>query len=382
MKTILSIVPRLPPAIDGVGDYASLLSKNLADRHQIFTQFITCDPLAEPLCKSIEFDTKDPSQIQLPQRSADALLTSLDRFDNINTLLLQYVGYGYAKRGCPLWLLAALTKWRNARSSRRLVIMFHEVYASSPLPWSSQFWTSPIQQKIARDLINLCDRLITNSQIFADTIGRLSSKHDGKISILPIFSNIGECSTPIPLKERNPWLVTFGNSGFRSSIYTNSLEQIATICQQLDIQEIYDIGHNSAEIIRQIPGVKVNAMGILPATEISKIFQMAQVGFINYPIPYIAKSGIFAAYASHQLCSVFVGGSGALPLALQNKNRHNLGDNQDGIRLNEHYWAIGQQGDSLDLNLAQSIANNAYQWYDRHNLDRTTSHIATLISTI
>jgi hypothetical protein len=376
MKTILSIVPRLPPAIDGVGDYAWLLSKKLAERHQISTQFITCDPLPEPFSNGIEFDTEEPNRIQLPQRSTDALLSILNNFENIDTLLLQYVGYGYAKRGCPLWLLAALSKWRNGRSSRRLMIMFHEVYASSNLPWSSQFWTSPIQKKIAKDLINLGDSIVTNSQIFANRIGNLSSKHDANISILPIFSNIGECSVPLPLKERNPWLVTFGNSGFRKSIYTNSLEQITTICHQLGIQEIYDIGHNSAEIVREIPDVKVNSMGILPASDISEIFSMAQVGFINYPITYIAKSGIFAAYASHQLCSVF--------------NRHNLGDNQDGIRLNEHYLAIGQQGDSLteplsmriDLDLAQKIANNAYQWYDRHNLNQTASHIATLLNTI
>jgi hypothetical protein len=360
MKTILSIVPRLPPAIDGVGDYAWLLSQNLADRHQISTQFITCDP--------IEAEIEDPNRIQLPQRSTDALLTILDGFDNIDTLFLHYVGYGYAKRGCPLWLLAALTKWRKAKSSRQLVIMFHEVYASSNLPWSSQFWTSPIQKQIAKDLVDLCDRLITNSQIFANTISKLSSKHDGKISILPIFSNIGECSAPIPLKERKPWLVTFGNYGFRKSIYTNSLEQVTSICQQLGIEEIYDIGHNSAEIVRQIPGIKMNAMGILPAIEISQIFQMAQVGFINYPITYIAKSGIFAAYASHQLCTVF--------------DRYNLGDNQDGIRLNEHYWAMKDPGDSIDLDLAQSIAGNAYQWYERHNLDRTANHIATILNII
>jgi hypothetical protein len=367
MKTILSIVPRLPPAIDGVGDYAWLLSKGLADRYQIYTQFIACDPVVETAGKNIESDSQDPSQIQIPQRSADALLTILDRCDDIDILLLQYVGYGYAKRGCPLWLLAALTKWREGKSSRRIVIMFHEVYASSPLPWSSQFWTSLIQRKIARDLINLSDRLITNSQIFANLISKLSAKHDGKISIVPIFSNIGECSAPLPLQERNPWLVTFGNSGFRSSIYTKSLEQLTTICQQLEIAEIYDIGHNSAEIVRQIPGVNVNAMGILPASEISQIFQMARVGFINYPIPYLSKSGIFAAYASHQLCSVF--------------DRDNLGDNLDGIKLNEHYWTVGQE-DPIDLDLAQSIADNAYQWYDRHNLERTTSHIATLLNAI
>jgi hypothetical protein len=367
MQIILSIVPRLPPAIDGVGDYAWLLSKSLADRHQIATQFITCDPLLEPVGKNLDSDSKDLHQIQLSHRSTDALLTALDRFANIDTLLLQYVGYGYAKRGCPLWLLAALTKWRKSKSSRRLVIMFHEVYASSRLPWNSQFWTSPIQQKIARDLINLSDELLTNSQTFAATIGRLSSKHDGRISIVPIFSNIGECPNPLPLKERNPWLVTFGNSGFRSSIYTNSLDQLTTVCQQLAIAEIYDIGHNSAEIVRQIPGVKVNSMGILPATEISQLFQMARIGFINYPIPYISKSGIFAAYASHGLCSVF--------------DRQNLGDNLDGVGLNEHYWAVGQ-GTAIDLDLAQSIADNAHRWYERHNLARTTSQIATLLNSI
>jgi hypothetical protein len=363
MKTILSIVPRLPPAIDGVGDYAYLLSEQLCQQHQISTKFITGDPLT-----SIEFGSEDVSEIQLPQRSADSLLDTLDRFDNIDTLLLHYVGYGYAKRGCPLWLVAALTKWRKARSARRLVTMFHEVYASSKLPWSSQFWTSPIQQKIARDLIDLSDRAITNSQVFANTIGRLSPKHDGRIDILPIFSNIGECVAPIPLNKRNPWLVTFGNSGFRKSIYTDSLEQVATVCRQLGIQEIYDIGHNSAAIIRPIPQVKVNPMGILPATEISQIFRMAQVGFINYPIPYIAKSGIFAAYASHQLCSVF--------------DRQNLGDNQDGVRLNEHYWAIKNPENVLDSNLAQTIATNAYQWYDRHSLSRVTSQIASILSQV
>jgi hypothetical protein len=367
MQTILSIVPRLPPAIDGVGDYAWLLAKSLAERHQIATKFITCDPVVETAGKNIESDSTNLIQIQLPQRSVGELLASLDRCDKIDTLLLQYVGYGYAKRGCPLWLLAALTKWRKEKSSRRLVIMFHEVYASSSLPWNSQFWTSPIQQKIARDLTILSDRLITNSQMFANTIGRLSSRHDDKISIMPIFSNIGECANPLPLKERKPWLVTFGNSGFRSSIYTNSLDRLTTLCQQLAIAEIYDIGYNSAEIVRQIPGVKVNAMGILPASEISQIFQMARVGFINYPIPYLSKSGIFAAYASHQLCSVF--------------DRQNLGDNLDGIKLNEHYWTVGQ-GTAIDLDLAQSIADNAYQWYDRHNLERTTSHIATLLNSI
>lgn len=367
MKTILSIVPRLPPAVDGVGDYGHLLSTALADRHGISTKFIACDPL-QPILEhhyqKFNAADRDLSPIQLPHRSQDALLAILDLHDDIDTVLLHYVGYGYAKRGCPLWLGAALSKWRQAKSSRRLVTMFHEVYAKSDRPWSSQFWTSPIQQQIAKDLVDLSDAVMTSNQLFSNLIQGLSNKHNGKIAILPVFSTIGECSSPLPLTKRQPWLVTFGNSSFRKSIYANSLEQLTTVCQQLDIKEIYDIGHNSSEIVRSIPAVKVNAMGVLPATEIAQIFSNARVGFINYQIPYIAKSTIFAAYCSYQLLSVF--------------DNRNLGDNLDGVKLDRHYWSVQNPDDFLDLDTAQSIANNAYQWYKGHNLERVTSHFAKL----
>jgi hypothetical protein len=360
MTTILAIVPRLPPAIDGVGDYADLVARCLASQHQISTKFIACDPLV-----SIDRRIDDADRIQLEQRSAPALLDILNDLDRIDTLFLHYVSYGYDRRGCPQWLVAALTKWRKARSSRRIVIMFHEIYASSNLPWSSQFWTAPLQKKIARDLCNLGDRVITSTQIYADIIGRLSTKHQGKIEILPIFSTIGESDNPLPLANRNPWLVTFGNSGFRKSIYSDAIDQLTTVCQQLDIQEIYDIGHNSAEIVRPIPQVKVHSMGILPANEILQIFGMARVGFLNYPITYIAKSTIFAAYSSHQLCTVF--------------DRRNLGDNQDGVNLHQHYWSVRDPADRLDLTSAQTIATNAYRWYAAHSLERVTSQIAKIV---
>ncbi|WP_310426779.1 glycosyltransferase family 1 protein [Chamaesiphon sp. VAR_48_metabat_135_sub] len=363
MQTILSIVPRLPPAIDGVGDYAHLLSKALADRHGILTKFIACDPL-----KPIASEQGDLSAIQLPQRSRDSLLTILTRSGHIDTILLHYVGYGYARRGCPLWLVAALSKWKAAKSSRRLVIMFHEVYATSDRPWSSQFWTSPIQRQIAQDLADLGDIVITSNQLFANLIQELTNKHDGKIDILPIFSNVGENRSPLPLTERQPWLVTFGNSSLRQSIYTDSLDRLTRVCQQLDLRKIYDIGHNSSTIVRPVPGVKIHAMGTLSTAEISQIFSCAQVGFINYSIPYLAKSGIFAAYCAHQMLSVF--------------DDRNLGVNIDGLEYNKHYLAIPGSDGIIDVNLAQTIANNAYQWYSQHSLRRVASRIADLLNQV
>jgi hypothetical protein len=41
---IITIVPRLPPLVDGVGDYAFQLAQALRTHHQIETQFIVCDP--------------------------------------------------------------------------------------------------------------------------------------------------------------------------------------------------------------------------------------------------------------------------------------------------------------------------------------------------
>jgi hypothetical protein len=41
---ILQIVPRLPPAIDGVGDYALNLARQLRQDFSIHTHFLVCDP--------------------------------------------------------------------------------------------------------------------------------------------------------------------------------------------------------------------------------------------------------------------------------------------------------------------------------------------------
>jgi hypothetical protein len=362
MSTILSIVPRLPPAVDGVGDYACLLADALVAQHRISTKFIACDP-SQP----IESQSGALGSVQLMTRSQDSLLDILDRCNDIDTLFLHYVGYGYAKRGCPFWLVAALSKWRRAKPSRRLMVMFHEVYASDDRPWNSQFWTSPLQRQIAKDLIELADVVMTSNQRFVNLIMGLSTKHHDRIAALPVFSTVGACAAPRPLSERKPWLVTFGNSGFRKSIYTNSLEQLTTVCQQLEISEIYDIGHSSIEIVRSIPGIKVNAMGILPATEISQIFSQARVGFINYPIPFIAKSTIFAAYSSHQLLSVF--------------DRDNLGDNLDGVEIDRDYWVV-RSDKSIDLQTAQLLASNAYRWYERHSLGAVTDLVAELLTQV
>src|SRR5262245_52331834 len=141
---IIQIVPRLPPAINGLGDYAFLLARELRATHDIHSHFIVCDPDLESTGSLDGF----PVRCVAARTASDMvdLLEGMLRSDA--TALLHYVGYGYADRGCPFWLVQGLEQWRRRGGGRRLVTMFHELYAFGP-PWRSSFWTMPLQRSIA-----------------------------------------------------------------------------------------------------------------------------------------------------------------------------------------------------------------------------------------
>src|SRR2546429_764945 len=155
MMDIIQIVPYLPPTLSGVGDYAFLLAQELRRAHGIVTRFIVAEPdrengieKAESGKRKVESEVDGFPVHRLIQRSADELLRVLSADGMTPTVLLHYVGYGYEKRGCPFWLVNGLEQWRKGESDRRLVTMFHELFASGP-PWRSSFWTSPLQSRLA-----------------------------------------------------------------------------------------------------------------------------------------------------------------------------------------------------------------------------------------
>ncbi|HSG40281.1 MAG TPA: glycosyltransferase family 1 protein, partial [Thermoanaerobaculia bacterium] len=125
---IVQVVPRLPPPAEGVGSYALELARALAERHGTETLFHAAS--AHP-----------------PSHRAGALEEALEEA-RPSAVLLHYVNYGYQQRGCPVWLLHTLRRWRRGGTGRRLVTVFHEVYATGP-PWRSSFWTMPLQRGIA-----------------------------------------------------------------------------------------------------------------------------------------------------------------------------------------------------------------------------------------
>jgi hypothetical protein len=349
LSTVISIVTRLPPAIDGVGDYALNLARQLRKDYNIQTQFVVGNPDWKG-----ELEIEGFSVNQLIDSNSDQL-TALLEGDRNSPVLLHYVGYGYAKRGCPIWLVDGIQRWKNLYPQRSLVTMFHEIYASG-LPWQSSFWLSPLQKNIATRLVRLSDRCITNTQGHAEILSKLVPNPEFKYISLPVFSNMGELNYDLPLSKRSKRLVTFGHKNSRVRIYQEHVTDLTKICQDFHIKEICDIGNPTGVELPNISNVSIIEKGIMESSQISKILSDSIIGFLIFPPPVqLAKSTIFAAYCAHGLIPYMVSGS---KITINN------------LEMGKHYLSTSNPSYNFSLKIGQEIANNAYNWYQTHNLSK------------
>ena len=350
LAQITVITTGLPPLLDGVGDYSYNLAQQIHNDFGIQTQFIIGNPYWKPILEKQDFQHQ--AQV-LSRRSSRELLKSLGAS---SAVLLHYVGYGYAKRGCPIWLVKSLEKWRQGHPDRYLLTMFHEIYAYSPNMISSQFWTSPLQQYLAQRLVKLSDRCLTSKQDYAEIITRLSGGKHSQVVSLPVFSNVGEPAIEElpPLQERSHRLVVFGGKGTRARVYQRSLAILETTCQQLEIREIFDIGPSLSFELPRVNHLPIQALGVRHTQEVSQILRDTQVGFFDYSLAFLAKSTVFAAYCAHRVLPIGVDYSGPKSV--------------DGLRAGQHYWLGNAHPDTMGLPDRQLVADQAYRWYQNHRL--------------
>ena len=343
-QIIVHVVPALPPLINGLGDYGAILAQELA-RRGVRSRFVVA---GMPPATDVRFNVGD-GQIQVVWRQqAEALAEALETA-GADTVLLHFVGYGYAYRGLCFWLVKGLQQWKSKAAGRRLVTMFHELYAFGP-PWRSSFWTSLPQRRIALALAGASDALVCG---YALIEARLRAWRPlAEIRRLPVFSNVGELTDPEPLGEREPIAVVFGGADPRRRLYKR-LCQERKLLHQLAVKEVVDIGP-CTEVPSLLGGLPVRSFGILPGSEISAIMARARVGLADYPLHVVAKSGILAAYHAHGLLSVNVSPVGRL-----------VDDIADG----QHFAGISTlKKISFD---AEAIAARGHQWYRGHDRART-----------
>lgn len=313
MSAHLHIVPSIPPAFNGLGDYCYQLWKHWpTPRPEWHVATAEIPEGAREAWPGAKIHGFDPNAESLKR----VLLES-----GAGKVILHYVGYGYDPRGVTRWLPGALDEWKQA-SNGKLVVMFHELYATGP-PWKSEFWLCLTQRKIARQLAHLADRWITSCprymRVLVDILGAKVELGE----MIPVGSNIEpvaepDWNRPWPLDQGQKLVVAvFGMPITRWRAVKKHKDALKVLADQNALGEVRLIGRSDTDIQRRnqveewiksaAPSVPVTQHLDLPKEEVSKTLQDCHLGLIENPYSILYKSGSYAAYAVHGLLPLIPG---------------------------------------------------------------------------
>lgn len=355
MRTeLFTLVQVVPPGLGGVRDCAD--------------------------CLQVEWERSGtPSTvIELSKESARerSLLTRLDQTRGVTTatpssprvaVVLHYSGYGYGQRGLCFWLLEQLRSLRaHHRDALRLVVVFHELYASGP-PWRSAFWLTSVQAGIAARLARLADAVWTNSDHHAQWL-RQALNADVPMRVRPVFSNVGEPDHLPDWTDRRAQAVVFGSASTRQRTF-DELRRREGVLRGLGIQAIVEVGPGPASTGR-LTALSCQHLGRLEADALGRLLLSSSVGLLDYPSTVLGKSGVLAAYAAHG-CAVL--------------NTRPLGADTDGLLAGREYLAMQSlaTGDSAGPTPTrpghlQAVSERLYAWYADHRLRQQAHELMAL----
>ena len=320
MSSLVHIAPQLPPAIDGVGDYCANLWRHWPENDPDWI-FLVTRGAQETAATWGSVDVRDF------ECNAASLVAGLEGSGS-DRVLLHYVGYAYQPKGIPLWLPGALEQWKRRDSGRRLVIMFHEMYARSS-PLRSPFWVAPFARQIIRRLVAVSDGWVTScNRYFRQLTTEFGAQpSDGRI--IPIGSNI-PLSSPLAPK----WL---GNSGmtpkFRFVLFGLAktrlwaLEKHSRLLRALAatgmVEHVTLLGKRPQPADERTWERFANGMGgnvswrkrfDLASDEVSQQLGEHDFGLLANEPDILTKSGVFAALATHGVIPIVADSRhGALP---------------------------------------------------------------------
>lgn len=352
-KTIVQIVPRIPPHTDGVGDYSLKLAEQLLNDYKINTHFLVFK-------KDIEIESfvnGFPATL-LSTHTPEFFLSVLPQ--NIDTVLLHYSNYPYlsGKLDAPFWLVKGLELAVKLRQIK-LVVMFHEL---PMLKYKKINFLNPIQSIVSRRLAQLASTVITDSGRFQAILSQWIQR---PIKCIPDFSTIGEPNEIKTLAERKRRIIVFGTTD-RHRVYANFLNELLSTCHILGIEEIYDIGKPLNLHLSNFNGIHVVEMGFQPSEVVSQLMLESMAGFFDYSrFPGdLGKSTVFAAFCAH----------GLIPIISQ----YNPSE-ADGLEMNKHYLVPGEPLKTCNLSQLQTIADNAHNWYKGHSIPENAKVFASSI---
>jgi hypothetical protein len=343
LKTVLQIVPRVPGGIDGVGDYALTLAAKLRDRFQCATIFATSDA---SLSNVRGFEV----------RSLDRVCEQVREFDHI---LLHYVNYGYQKRGIPFGLLSILRRIRR-QHRRKLVAIFHELYASGP-PWRSEFWLRPLQVHLAKSIARLSDECIVSSENFLRELQRLVPSASAHLH--PVPSGLEEpllSREQIADRDQHRWAIVGGTVLAERSL-RSFRENLRRIPDSIAPRTLVVVGGHENPATRSLLadlGIESAYHPEIAASEASEILRTCSFAWFDYfrrhdvEFSMILKSSAYAAACAHAVISVFP--HRGAPISIERD------------RLPGPFFVESNNREVPAAAERPKVAANIYEWYQRH----------------
>lgn len=273
-------------------------------------------------------------------------------------VVLHFSGYGYGQRGLCFWLLEQLRALRAQRGQGlRLVVVFHELFASGP-PWRSAFWLSRLQALIAARLARMADVLWTNTEHHAGWLRGVVNPAM-TIEVQPVFSNVGEPAVGPTPGDRQRRAVVFGSASTRQRAFDN-LQGRESILGKLGIEELVEVGNGGASTGTPTT-MACHHVGRLEGPALSRLLLESRVGLLDYPPQFLAKSGVLAAYAAHG-CVVL--------------NTCPPGPDRDDLISGRDYLCLPAATDRAVTPATQAaMASSLTRWYAGHGLSRQAQQL-------
>jgi hypothetical protein len=341
MTQVIQIVPNLPPSVNGVGDYSTLLAKALRDRHGVETLFLVANAAWYGGAEVEGFPVRrlDAKRAVIPFENADDA-----------PVLLHYVGYGYSRRGAPVWLVNWLRVALRKPLPRRFYTFFHELYAVGP-PWKSSFWLSPVQRWVCRQFARESIIRLTNRTDSAENLRAMVSAPASSTQVHQLISHFGEPETLPPLSQRSPQLAAYGGVSRLPEDRMFAAGKLRLFCEKLGLRKVVTFGKAGWQHLGG--GIVVENRGLLSVPQISALLLESQAAYVDYPKSCLGKSSIFSSYCAH----------GLLPVLLRSDCR-----DAEGLVAGEHLAVADDPMTAGDSSKRQQIATKAHLWYQGHSI--------------
>jgi len=278
---------------------------------------------------------------------------------NIAAVVLHVSGYGYQKRGAPVWLLEGMRIWRQTHRHRRLLGVFHELFATGH-PWNSSFWLSNLQKYVTQGIWELCDSGLATTSLYFDQLAAWRPEKKHLLCTMPVFSNVGEPDSFLSTADRPENMAVFGQPGTEHNIYFGPHYDVsASIAKNLNVLKVIDIGARIVAPPDRLGQVPIMALGELSQKCVSRHLMSCRFGLLNYDIGRLEKSGVFAAFAAHGVIPVCIGSHAKLG---------------PGLAAGEHFvqWPLKQPPDF------RTVQINLCQWYHNHSIGKHADLIKSL----